>query len=204
MKIMDKINYDRLMMQEVESLNGERKSVLLHSCCGPCSSAVIERLREFFDVTVIYYNPNVEPQEEYEKRKNVQIGLLNELGIPYMDVPYDNEVFHEITKGLENEPEGGARCHVCYGLRLKYTAKLAKEKEFDYFCTTLTVSPYKNSEVINKIGESIGNEMGIKYLLSDFKKREGYKRSIELSKQYNLYRQDYCGCLYAKGDRDEE
>lgn len=199
---MDKINYDNLMMKEVESLNGERKSVLLHSCCGPCSSSVIERLKDYFDITVIYYNPNIEPIEEYNHRKEVQIGLLNKLGIPYLDVPYDNEEFHKLTKGLEEEPEGGARCHVCYGLRLKYTAKLAKDNNYDYFCTTLTVSPYKNSEVINKIGEAIGNEVGIKYLLSDFKKRDGYKRSIELSKKYDLYRQEYCGCLYAKNDSE--
>ena len=201
---MDKINYDRLMMEEINSFNGEKKSILLHSCCGPCSSSVIERLREFFNITVLYYNPNIEPQEEYEHRKQVQIGLLNELGIPYLDVPYENDKYHDLVKGLENEPEGGARCHVCYGFRLKYTANVAKENNFDYFCTTLTVSPYKNSEVINKIGSSIGEEVGIKYLYSDFKKREGYKRSIELSKKYNLYRQEYCGCLYAKGEDNEE
>ncbi|MCR4581913.1 MAG: epoxyqueuosine reductase QueH [Bacilli bacterium] len=203
---MDKINYDRLMMEEVASFNGEKKTILLHSCCGPCSSAVIERLSEFFDITVIYYNPNIEPREEYEKRKNVQIGLLNELNIKYIDVPYDNEKFRTYTKGMENEPEGGARCHVCYGLRLRYTANLAKENNFDYFCTTLTVSPYKNSEVINKIGEAISKEYGIKYLYSDFKKREGYKRSIELCKKYCLYRQNYCGCLFSKniGDKNEE
>ena len=201
---MDRVNYDRLMMDEIDSFNGEKKTILLHSCCGPCSSSVIERLKEYFNITVLYYNPNIEPQEEYEKRKQVQIDLLNELGIPYLDVPYDNEVFRDLTKGLEEEPEGGARCHVCYGRRLKYTANLAKEKGFDYFCTTLTVSPYKNSEVINKIGSSIGEEVGIKYLYSDFKKKDGYKRSIELSKKYNLYRQDYCGCLYAKGEDNEE
>ena len=201
---MDKVNYDRLMLEEVNSFNGEKKTILLHSCCGPCSSAVIERLREYFDITVLYYNPNIEPNDEYIHRKNVQIELLNELGIPYIDTPYDNDYFHEITKGLESEPEGGARCHVCYGFRLRYTANVAKENNFDYFCTTLTVSPYKNSEVINKIGDSIGKELNIKYLLSDFKKRDGYKRSIELSKKYNLYRQEYCGCLYAKDDENEK
>ena len=204
---MDKINYDRLMLEEIEALNGEKKSVLLHSCCGPCSSAVIERLKDYFNVTVIYYNPNIEPQEEYEHRKQVQKELLDQLGLPYMDSPYNNDDFHEIVKGLESEPEGGARCHVCYGFRLRYTAKVAKENNYDYFCTTLTVSPYKNSEVINTIGKNIGEEIGIKYLLSDFKKREGYKRSVELSEKYNLYRQNYCGCLYAKkieGDKNEE
>jgi predicted adenine nucleotide alpha hydrolase (AANH) superfamily ATPase len=201
---MDKINYDKVMIKTIESFNGEKKSILLHSCCGPCSSSVIERLKPFFDITVIYYNPNIEPLEEYEHRKNVQIGFLNKLGIPYIDAPYENDYFHEITKGLEEEPEGGARCHVCYGFRLKYVAKIAKEKKFDYFCTTLTVSPYKDSETINRIGTSIGEQMGVEYLLSDFKKREGYKRSIELCKKYCLYRQNYCGCLYAKGDEDEK
>ena len=161
---MDRVNYDRLMMDEIDSFNGEKKTILLHSCCGPCSSSVIERLKEYFNITVLYYNPNIEPQEEYEKRKQVQIDLLNELGIPYLDVPYENDKYHDLVKGLENEPEGGARCHVCYGFRLKYTANVAKENNFDYFCTTLTVSPYKNSEVINKIGSSIGEEVGIKYL----------------------------------------
>ncbi len=201
---MDKINYDRLMMEEINTFNGEKKSILLHSCCGPCSSSVIERLSEFFNITVLYYNPNIEPQEEYEKRKQVQLGLLKELNIPFIDSPYENDKYHDLVKGLEHEPEGGARCHVCYGFRLKYTAKVAKENNFDYFCTTLTVSPYKNSEVINKIGSAIGEEIGIKYLYSDFKKRDGYKRSLELCKKYCLYRQNYCGCLYAKGDNNEE
>ena len=194
----EKINYDRLMMEEIESLNGERKSVLLHTCCGPCSSACIERLREYLDVTVYFYNPNVEPMEEYLKRKETQIKLLKELDIPYIDADYDNDYYRSQVKGLESEREGGARCPVCFKIRLKKTAQIAKENNFDYFCTSLTVSPHKNSDIINKIGHAIGESVGIKFLYSDFKKREGYKRSIELSKEYELYRQDYCGCLFAK------
>ena len=196
--INEKINYDKLMMEEIESLNGERKSVLLHTCCGPCSSACIERLSNYLDVTVYYYNPNVEPYEEYLKRKETQIKLLEELNIPYIDADYDNDYYRAQVKGLESEKEGGARCPVCFKIRLKRTAEVAKEKGFDYFCTSLTVSPHKNSDIINKIGHVIGEDIGIKFLYSDFKKREGYKRSIELSKEYDLYRQDYCGCLFAK------
>ena len=196
--INEKINYDKLMMDEINSLNGERKSVLLHTCCGPCSSACIERLREYLDVTVYFYNPNVEPYEEYFKRKETQIKLLEELDIPYIDADYDNDYYRSSVKGLESEKEGGARCPVCFKIRLKRTAEVAKENNFDYFCTSLTVSPHKNSDIINKIGHAIGESVGIKFLYSDFKKREGYKRSIELSKEYELYRQDYCGCLFAK------
>ena len=196
--INEKINYDKLMMEEIESLNGERKSALLHTCCGPCSSACIERLSNYLDVTVYYYNPNVEPYEEYLKRKETQIKLLEELNIPYIDADYDNDYYRAQVKGLESEKEGGARCPVCFKIRLKRTAEVAKEKGFYYFCTSLTVSPHKNSDIINKIGHVIGDDIGIKFLYSDFKKREGYKRSIELSKEYDLYRQDYCGCLFAK------
>jgi predicted adenine nucleotide alpha hydrolase (AANH) superfamily ATPase len=202
--INEKINYDKLMMDEIKSLNGERKSVLLHTCCGPCSSACIERLREYLDVTVYFYNPNVEPMEEYLRRKETQIKLLEELDIPYIDADYDNDYYRSSVKGLESEKEGGARCPVCFKIRLKRTAEVAKEKGFDYFCTSLTVSPHKNSDIINKIGHAIGESIGIKFLYSDFKKREGYKRSIELSKEYDLYRQDYCGCLYSKGNGEEE
>ena len=201
---MDKINYDNLMNEEISTFNGEKKKLLLHSCCGPCSTAVIERLLPYFDITVIYYNPNIEPQEEYEKRKKVQQEFLKEINVSFIDSPWNNEEFHKVTKGLEHEPEGGKRCHVCYGLRLRYVADIAKKNKFDYFTTTLTVSPYKNSDIINRIGNSIGYEKNIKYLYSDFKKREGYKRSILLSKEYKLYRQNYCGCLYAKGELENE
>lgn len=196
-----KVNYDIEMQKIIASLD-YKPTLLLHSCCGPCSSACIERLKDYFKITVIYYNPNIEPLSEYEHRKSEQMRLLKELDIAFLDCDYDNEVFRDLTKNLSLEPEGGKRCAVCFGIRLKHTAVVAKENNFDYFGTTLTVSPHKNSQLINKIGEKIGEKIGIKFLYSDFKKKDGYKRSIELSKEYNLYRQNYCGCLYSKeGDR---
>lgn len=192
-----KINYDNMMMDIISKLDG-KKSILLHSCCGPCSSACIDRLKEYFDITVVYYNPNIEPKEEYEMRKSEQIRLLKEWNINFLDCDYDNQKWRDTTKYLTEELEGGKRCSVCFGIRLKYTALKAKELGFDYFATTLTVSPHKNSQVINKIGERIASEVNVKFLYSDFKKRDGYKKSIEFSKEYNLYRQDYCGCLYSK------
>ena len=194
------MNYNEEMKKIIKTFD-DKKTILLHSCCGPCSSSVIERLKPNFDITVLYYNPNIEPKEEYEKRKAEQIRLLKELNIKYMDYDYDNETYHEKIKGTEEEKEGGARCTLCFILRLSKTAKLAKEKGFDYFGTTLTVSPHKNSELINKIGFKEGEKEGINFLPADFKKEEGYKRSIELSKKFNLYRQDYCGCLYSKEAR---
>ena len=194
-----KTNYDLELEKIIKENEGKRPKVLLHSCCGPCSSACIERLKPYFDITIFYYNPNIEPEEEYIKRKEEQKRLLTELGgVDFLDCDWENEAFHEIALGLEDIPEGGFRCHKCYDQRMKKAALMAKEKGFDYFGTTLTVSPYKNSQVINAIGKEISEEVGVKYLFSDFKKREGYKRSIELSKEYNLYRQDYCGCIYSK------
>ena len=199
-------NYDLLMQEEIKKFNG-RKSILLHSCCAPCSSAVILKLKDYFDITILYYNPNIEPITEYYKRKNEQIRLLKELdlGIKILDVDYDNEAFKKIAKNLESEKEGGARCHKCYYLRLKKTLELASKHNFDYFGTTLTISPHKNSQVINEIGlflekENLVNDANkvVLFLVADFKKREGYKKSLEQSKKYNLYRQDYCGCLYGK------
>lgn len=194
---MEKINYDNKMMDIIDSLDEER-SVLLHSCCGPCSSACIDRLKDYFDITVLYYNPNIEPKDEYIKRKKEQLRLLKEWNIKYLDCDYDNETWRNVTRNLSHELEGGKRCSVCFGIRLKYTALEAKKLGFDYFATTLTVSPHKNSQLINKIGEGISSYVGVKFLYSDFKKKDGYKRSIEFSKQYNLYRQDYCGCLFSK------
>lgn len=198
-----KINYDALMMEEISKLDGKKK-ILMHSCCGPCSTACIERLKDYFDITVLYYNPNIEPIDEYNKRKETQKSVLKKLNIKYIDCDYDNETFRLLTKELKDEPEGGKRCTVCFSLRLKGTAKRAKENGFDYFTTTLTVSPHKNSELINKLGIEIGEKVGVKFLVADFKKREGYKRSIELSKEFDLYRQNYCGCLYSKSDNEEE
>lgn len=202
-----KINYDIKLEEIINSLDYTPK-LLLHSCCAPCSSACIERLSNYFDITILYYNPNIEPFEEYLKRKEEEIRFINEFKtknkLDILDCDYDNDKFHEVSKGLEDEVEGGKRCHRCYRLRLEYTAKKAKELNYDYFGTTLTVSPYKNSQVLNEIGASLEETYNIKYLYSDFKKKEGYKRSIELSKEYDLYRQNYCGCIYSKNNKIEE
>ena len=180
----------------------KKKKLLLHSCCAPCSSYVITYLTDYFDITILYYNPNIYPQEEYEKRKEEQIKLITNLKtknkINILDCDYDNNIYNNLIKGLEKEPERGNRCTICFKLRIEKTAKIAKEKKYDYFCTTLTVSPYKNSQLINEIGKKLEKEYKVKWLYSDFKKKDGYKKSIELSKKYNLYRQDYCGCIYSK------
>lgn len=193
-----KENYNNLFKNEVANFD-KKHSILLHSCCAPCSSHVISVLKDYFDITILYYNPNISPIQEYEKRKQEQINFIKQLdcGIKIMDCDYDNDVYEECIKGLENEKEGGARCLKCFRLRLEKTAKLASINNFDYFCTTLTVSPYKNSQVINSIGKELMDIYNVKWLYSDFKKEEGYKHSIALSKQYNLYRQDYCGCIYS-------
>lgn len=205
---MEKKNYDK-WMQEIIEKNQELEIVptlLLHTCCAPCSSAVIERLSKYFRITVFYYNPNIEPLEEYLKRKEEQKRFLSEVTTPYpinfLDCDYEHEEFIQLSKGLENEKEGGPRCLKCYRLRLLKTALKAQELHFDYFGTSLTVSPYKNAQVLNQIGEELQKKFNVKYLYSDFKKRNGYKRSIELSKKYGLYRQDYCGCIYSKKERD--
>lgn len=191
-----KENYNNIFEDITSKLN-YRPKVLLHSCCAPCSSHVVTLLKEYFDVTVLYYNPNIYPLEEYLKRKNEQIKLLEILNIPIMDIDYDHNEFKKNVKGLEDEKEGGARCNKCFALRLEKTAILAQLNQFEYFCTTLTVSPYKNSQIINKIGAILEQKYNVKYLYSDFKKKEGYKKSIELSKKYDLYRQHYCGCEYS-------
>ena len=197
------MNYYKEMFNIINNLKYKPK-LLLHSCCAPCSTTVIETLKDYFDITIIYYNPNIEPLNEYEKRKSEQIRIINEYDLKYLDCDYDNDLFHEISKGLESEPEKGIRCHKCYRLRLEYVSKKAKEYDYEYFGTTLTVSPYKLSNVINEIGMELENKYNIKFLLSDFKKNEGYKKSIELSQKYNLYRQNYCGCIYSKrGDINE-
>ena len=207
---MEKKNYDK-WMQEIIEKNQELEIVptlLLHTCCAPCSSAVIERLSKYFHITVFYYNPNIEPLEEYLKRKEEQKRFLSEVTTPYpisfLDCDYEHEEFIQLSKGLENEKEGGPRCLKCYRLRLLKTALKAQEFHFDYFGTSLTVSPYKNAQVLNQIGEELQKKFNVKYLYSDFKKRNGYKRSIELSKDYHLYRQDYCGCSFSKAQREQE
>ena len=173
------------------------KKLLLHSCCGPCSTVVIERLCENFDVTVFYYNPNIEPFEEYEKRKSEQKKVCQHFGVPFVDGDYDNEKWREFVKGFENEREGGARCEKCFLFRLEKTARCAKRNGFDIFASTLSVSPHKNTEVINGIGLAISQELEIEFWPESFKKKDGYLRSIQLSKDLELYRQNYCGCAFS-------
>ncbi len=202
----EKINYDKKLERIMESLEG-RPKLLLHSCCGPCSSYVITYLKDYFDITVLYYNPNIEPREEYEKRKAEQIRLIKELNLPNVklkDIDYENEKYREVIVGHEKDKEGGDRCHICYNLRLEKCAEIAKNNGYDYFGTTLTVSPYKNAQLLNEIGEELEQKYQVKWLYSDFKKKDGYKKSIELSKEYNLYRQDYCGCEFSNYHHIEE
>lgn len=192
-----KKKYDEILLEIIKNLDKKPK-LLLHSCCAPCSSYVITYLKDYFNITIFYYNPNISPKEEYEKRKREQIRLIKKLGVSFLDCDYDNDKYEEVICGLENEPERGKRCTKCFNLRLGYTAEEAQKNNFDFFGTTLTVSPYKNSDLINEIGEKLEKKYNIKWLYSDFKKKEGYKKSIELSKKYNLYRQNYCGCIYSK------
>ncbi|MGN0452620.1 MAG: epoxyqueuosine reductase QueH [Ruminococcus sp.] len=181
---------------------GITPSLTLHSCCAPCSSYVLEYLSEYFKIDVVYYNPNISSKDEFELRLSEQKRLVNEMKfknpVTVIACDYNPKEFYGIAKGLEKCPERGQRCLACYKLRLEYTAKLAKESGSDCFATTLTLSPLKNAEAINSIGEEISAVHNVKYLCSDFKKRNGYKRSIELSKEYELYRQNFCGCIYSK------
>ncbi len=188
----------------------EKKKILLQSCCAPCSTAVIERLAEEFDITILYYNPNIYPEEEYLRRKNEELKYIDiynsksEDKIKFLDCDYESDEFYARTKGFENEREGGARCAICFRLRLEKTAKLAKSNGFDIFGTTLTVSPHKNAEIINAIGKELQREFDIDYLESNFKKQNGYKRSVELAKENDLYRQNYCGCEFALRVQEKE
>lgn len=201
---MVKRNYQKEMEKTLEKLKKSQTvpKLLLHSCCAPCSSYVLETLSNFFNITVFYYNPNISPIEEYELRKSEQKRLIESLDfknrVDFLDCDYEAYEFEKISKGLENEPEKGKRCFKCYELRLRKTALTAKNLDYDFFTTTLTVSPYKNASWINQIGERLSKEYEVKFLNSDFKKNNGYKRSIELSKKYNLYRQNFCGCKFSK------
>lgn len=194
-------NYSIELEKMIQNLKST-PTLLLHSCCAPCSSYVLNYLSKHFKITVLYYNPNISPKEEYEKRKQEQIRLIQEMlfenKVDIMDCDYDNDQFETLVKGLEEEREGGSRCFRCYRLRLEKTALLASQNHYDYFGTTLTVSPYKNSQKLNEIGYDLEQIYHIPYLYSDFKKKEGYKKSIEFSKIYHLYRQNYCGCVYSK------
>lgn len=185
--------------------DGRMPRLLLHSCCAPCSSYVLEYLSEYFSITVFYYNPNIYPPEEFGKRVEEQERLIRELPakhpVSFLEGPYEPERFYEMAKGLEQIPEGGERCFRCYRLRLLETAQMARAGGFDYFTTTLSISPLKNAQKLNEIGARLAEEYGVPYLFSDFKKRNGYKRSTELSAEYGLYRQDYCGCVYSLRER---
>lgn len=199
---MNKINYQNETDSVIESLNGTVPTLLLHSCCAPCSSYTLEYLSRYFSITVFYFNPNISPKAEFDKRFAEQKRLIetlpseNKISLICGDYNYDE--FLNIARGYESVPEGGERCFRCYRMRLEKTAELAKQNGFDYFCTTLSISPLKNSQKINEIGFDVAEKYGVKWLPSDFKKREGYKRSIELSREYDLYRQNFCGCVFSK------
>lgn len=199
---MNKINYQLELDKIIANLGDSTPRLMLHSCCAPCSSYTLKYLSQYFDITVYYYNPNISPVDEFEKRYLEQERLIssmpmkNEVKLIKGEYCYDD--FLDIARGYEDIREGGERCFRCYRLRLEQTARLAKEQGYDYFCTTLSISPLKNSQKINEIGFEVAEKYGIKWLPSDFKKKEGYKQSIELSREYDLYRQNFCGCVYSK------
>lgn len=212
--MMNQVNFNREMERIMFAPENKGKHLFLHSCCAPCSSAVLERLRTYFRITVFYYNPNISWEEEYRKRVEEQIRLIawfnqcedvaegKAYPIAYIEGDYEPEKFLEAAKGLETEPEGGARCEKCFALRLEKTVQKAKENKADYVTTTLTISPLKNAPLLNAIGERLALQEGVKWLPSDFKKKNGYKRSVELSAEHGLYRQDYCGCAFSKAERE--
>lgn len=201
---MNKVNYQKWLDKKTDEINksGTVPTLLLHSCCAPCSSYVIEYLSKYFKITVYYYNPNISPKEEYHYRVSEQKRLIESMPVKnkvdFEEGDYIPDEFYRLCVGLENAPEGGERCERCFEMRLKRTAELASVKNFDYFTTTLTISPLKNAQMINDTGKRLAEKYGVEYLFSDFKKKEGYKRSIELSKKYGLYRQNYCGCIFSK------
>lgn len=197
-------NAQKILDQTLETITraGRVPNLLLHSCCAPCSSYTIEYLSKYFNITVYYYNPNISPEEEFAKRAAEQRRLIRDMKteypVVYAEGEYEPEKFFAVAKGLEDAPEGGDRCMKCYRLRLEETAKRAASGDFDYFTTTLSISPLKNAAALNRIGAELGEKYGVPYLISDFKKRGGYQRSIELSKEYDLYRQNFCGCIYSR------
>lgn len=201
------MNYDLEMEKQMAKLH-EGDELLLHACCAPCSSAVLERLSNFFKITIFYYNPNITNKDEYHKRvlevKKFISEFKTKYAISFIEGKYDPDRFFAISKGLENEPERGKRCYKCYKLRLEETARVASSLGYRNFCTTLTLSPYKNSNWLNEIGSELNKKYESNYLYSDFKKKNGYKRSIELSHEYNLYRQDYCGCIFSFKEKLEK
>lgn len=207
---MQNRNYQKELEKLIEKQQreGARPSLLLHSCCAPCSSYVLEYLAPYFNICDFYYNPNISPKKEYEDRKEELMRLIDEMGlstqVTFLEGTYRPEDFFAMAKGLEDLPEGGERCFKCYEMRLRESAKIAKEQGAEYFATTLTISPLKNAAKLNEIGEKLAEKYGVKYLPSDFKKKNGYKRSVELSAQYELYRQNYCGCVFSKMQSEKE
>lgn len=199
---MQKVNYGRILDEKLAQLkaSGEKPALLLHACCAPCSSHTLLFLCDYFRITLYFFNPNIAPESEYIYRKEELIRLVKELGldVEIISEDYDSSPFYELAKGLEDLSERGERCRKCIGYRLCKTAETAKKLGCDYFTTTLTISPHKDCEFINQYGGQLAEELGIAYLFSDFKKHDGYKHSIQLSKEYNLYRQDYCGCVYSR------
>lgn len=195
---MQKENFQLKTDKITAELGETRPKLLLHSCCGPCSSYVLEYLSRFFELTVLFYGPNIQPREEYELRLAHQRRVLEHIPAEMMECDYDGGAFDAVAEGYESEPEGGARCTRCFALRLEETAKRAAEGGFEYFCSTLSVSPHKDAQRINALGEAFAQRYGVKWLPSDFKKRGGYQRSIALSREWELYRQDYCGCLFSR------
>lgn len=207
---MNKVNYQRQLDEIIEGLQSQGKvpSLLMHSCCAPCSSYCISYLSQYFHITIFYYNPNISPETEYQKRVEEQKRLIRQMPVThpvkFVEGEYQPEQFFEMAKGMEDLPEGGERCFACYRLRQREAAQYAAEHGFDYFTTTLSVSPHKNAGKLNEIGLSLAEEYPVIYLVSDFKKKGGYLKSIELSKKYDLYRQDYCGCVYSRQQRERE
>lgn len=203
-------NYAKELEQLIQKLQQEGKvpRLLLHACCAPCSSAVLEYLSQYFAITLLYYNPNIAPLEEYQKREAELRRLVSQMKfihpVALLPCQYDGQAFVQAARGLEGEPEGGKRCEACFRLRLRYAAQEAARLRFDYYTTTLSISPMKNAPLLNQLGEEIGREFGVAHLPSDFKKKDGYKRSVQLSKEYDLYRQDYCGCAFSKAQRQRE
>lgn len=204
---MDHINYQRKLEEFLDELvaNKQIPRLMLHSCCAPCSSYCIEYLSQYFEITVFYYNPNIFPDEEYYLRVKEQQRFINEFPtknkVSFIEGDFDKDRFYEIAKGLEDTPEKGPRCLKCYELRLRKTAEVARQEGLDYFATTLTISPQKDSSVLNNIGYAVAEDLGINYLATDFKKKNGYLRSCEISREYDMYRQDYCGCVFSYNER---
>ena len=204
----NQLNFSQQMDEVLKTLGTSRPRLLLHACCGPCSSAVLEYLSQYFAITLLYYNPNIAPLEEYQKREAELRRLVSQMKFTHpvalLPCQYDGQAFVQAARGLEGEPEGGKRCEACFRLRLRYAAQEAARLRFDYYTTTLSISPMKNAPLLNQLGEEIGREFGVAHLPSDFKKKDGYKRSVQLSKEYDLYRQDYCGCAFSKAQRQRE